>query len=402
MEDVTIESLIAQKRVVTTADLSNPTADYMVVGVYQNGTNKSKGDGTSYKNYVISIAELLGGGSTTPIAPGVIPQGTGPSITNGKWAFSGNDIYPLAPCSNIGTPANRIQTIYMCSEIDYATDLIWKSTTERMRLTATGNLGIGIVPTSPLHVKGAGDYLGNPVFRVENLSNTAYATINDDGNMYINSVQYTGIQWQVGGAMATQIITTGVDTVKHRLPTDWTWVRKTDDFILGGKSGVNWYFQAAAATSITPTAKVHIQGESATNADFALKVDNLASSPLIYVRNDGNVGIGIATPSEKLHVNGVTRIEDAIYIQNDGYLTFSAGTNVSLMAINGRYLSLRSTASYVEIQTNGLTRMTVKASGTINADGLQVGNVGLLSGDLYVDSAANILANGDLVVGRKV
>jgi hypothetical protein len=38
----------------------------------------------------------------------------------------------------------------------------------------------------------------------------------------------------------------------------------------------------------------------------------------------------------------------------------------------------------------------------VKAGGVQTGNVGLLSGDLYVDTAANILLNGDLVVGRKV
>jgi hypothetical protein len=33
---------------------------------------------------------------------------------------------------------------------------------------------------------------------------------------------------------------------------------------------------------------------------------------------------------------------------------------------------------------------------------LQVGNTGLFAGDLYVDTAANVLANGDLVLARKV
>ena len=45
--------------------------------------------------------------------------------------------------------------------------------------------------------------------------------------------------------------------------------------------------------------------------------------------------------------------------------------------------------------------MTIKSGGGINMS-LQTGNAGLSSGDLYVDTAANILANGDLVVGRKV
>jgi hypothetical protein len=60
MEDTTIESLIAQKRVVKRTDLLDPTNDYIVVGVYQNGTNKSKGDGTSYKNYALALSEIAG------------------------------------------------------------------------------------------------------------------------------------------------------------------------------------------------------------------------------------------------------------------------------------------------------------------------------------------------------
>jgi len=50
---------------------------------------------------------------------------------------------------------------------------------------------------------------------------------------------------------------------------------------------------------------------------------------------------------------------------------------------------------YVEI-------LRFKNTGIINVASMQTGNAGLASGDLYVDTAANILANGDLVVGRKV
>ena len=38
---------------------------------------------------------------------------------------------------------------------------------------------------------------------------------------------------------------------------------------------------------------------------------------------------------------------------------------------------------------------------TINVDDLQVGNATLASGDLYADTAANILASGDLIIARK-
>lgn len=54
------------------------------------------------------------------------------------------------------------------------------------------------------------------------------------------------------------------------------------------------------------SSKVHVQGEGATSATYALKVDNSASSPLLYVRNDGNVGIGVNTAAARLDISGGT------------------------------------------------------------------------------------------------
>ena len=51
-----------------------------------------------------------------------------------------------------------------------------------------------------------------------------------------------------------------------------------------------------------------IQGGSAIS-NYALSVTNSSSSSLLYVRGDGNVGIGTASPTEKLEVNG--KIKDS-------------------------------------------------------------------------------------------
>lgn len=53
-----------------------------------------------------------------------------------------------------------------------------------------------------------------------------------------------------------------------------------------------------------------VRGNGATNANFALKVNNSSSADLISVRNDGNVGIGNSTPTEKLDVTGSIRMND--------------------------------------------------------------------------------------------
>lgn len=46
-----------------------------------------------------------------------------------------------------------------------------------------------------------------------------------------------------------------------------------------------------------PTATTHIVGIDATSSNYSIKVDNSGSSPLLYVRNDTFVGIGVSAPS---------------------------------------------------------------------------------------------------------
>lgn len=64
----------------------------------------------------------------------------------------------------------------------------------------------------------------------------------------------------------------------------------------GGKVGFN--------KTSSLSALVNIKGTDSTSSNYSLKIDNSASSPLLYVRNDGNVGIGTTTPTAKLEVNG--------------------------------------------------------------------------------------------------
>jgi len=227
---------------------------------------------------------------------------------------------------------------------------------------------------------------------------------------------------------------------------------------------------------ISPTSKVHIHGADSTSSNYALKVDNSASSPLLYVRNDGKVGIGTSTPSAKLDVNGqvVAGLGGGVVAANDSpfyavranagspnyysgfqyvfevgggvwgigmnyannefqFLTngastgkfifgygnpttphgkfimdmssgyFGANTTTPLATIHGIGLDSTSGNYALKIDNSSLSSLLkVRNDGLISMPSLQIGNVGLVSGDLYVDTSANILANGDLVVGRKV
>ena len=56
--------------------------------------------------------------------------------------------------------------------------------------------------------------------------------------------------------------------------------------------------------TLNPAARVDIIGTGNTSASTSLSVKNSSSTSLLFVRDDGNVGIGTTSPIAKLHVGG--------------------------------------------------------------------------------------------------
>ena len=90
-----------------------------------------------------------------------------------------------------------------------------------------------------------------------------------------------------------------------------------------------------------------IQGGSAIS-NYALSVTNSSSSSLLYVRGDGNVGIGTGSPSEKLDVNGNvkgTLIKDQYgTLRSQRVITITGNTTLSEIH-NGAILHITNTCN---------------------------------------------------------
>ena len=64
--------------------------------------------------------------------------------------------------------------------------------------------------------------------------------------------------------------------------------------------------------TLTPAARVDILGTGSTSATTSLHVRNSGSTSLLFVRDDGNVGIGTTSPGKKLDVAGDINASGAI------------------------------------------------------------------------------------------
>jgi len=71
-----------------------------------------------------------------------------------------------------------------------------------------------------------------------------------------------------------------------------------------GNVGIGTFAYDLTNMATGPRSKLEIRGQDSTNQHSALNVTNDVLSSLLFVRDDGNVGIGTATPSAKLHMVG--------------------------------------------------------------------------------------------------
>ena len=78
--------------------------------------------------------------------------------------------------------------------------------------------------------------------------------------------------------------------------------------------------------TLTPAARVEIMGSGSTSATMGLSVKNSGGGSLFHVRDDGNVGVGVASPAYKLDVAGQVRSSSGGFVFPDGTVQTTAAT----------------------------------------------------------------------------
>jgi hypothetical protein len=266
--------------------------------------------------------------------------------------------------------------------------------------------GIGINTNTPsgfldvagdVYVRGTGNNLGTIYFKSQVVGDkTLYVGATNGGDLIMNGGSSIQLSTQGGSLNAlgssTQIhIGHGYDganttQIIRFLPAAKEMMRMTTSGTMGiglPTSASSYAGNSVQLFSTQPysNTRVHIAGSGANSSSAALIVTNSGISPLFYVRNDGNIGIGTTTPTSTLHVAG-----DVLATGS-----FIGGSGTALLPsfefINDPDTGLFSPAANTfGISTSGVERLRVDSVGNIG-----IGTV-TPSGKLHV--SGTIIASG--------
>jgi hypothetical protein len=214
------------------------------------------------------------------------------------------------------------------------------SATERMRITSTGNVGIGNTsPFALLHV-GAGS--------AGSLPDGAGASFNPQ---VVHSVTsgVAGIEAMVNDGTFNRRIGLFMDQTNAVGGITMTESSTAIPFVIRNAGGERMRITSGGDVGIgttSPSARLHVSGSTTTNL--------LVGTSDLFVSSSGNVGIGTNTPVTTLQVNGTTR---ATRINSTGGIVdFDAQTGNNFIQV---------ASSNMSFANNGAVNAYISSSGNV-------------------------------------
>jgi hypothetical protein len=198
----------------------------------------------------------------------------------------------------------------------------WSSTALRIypnkNITFDGNVGIGTTsPASRFHVSFQNDFDGlriqnsnrghNYLLTTAGTSAEFFSIYDVDNSQYLYQVGSNGHGFLTGGSTKMVITSSGNVGIGTTSPS-----AKIHGVNNNFSTTQGFLFEGYANSYSTTTPVVYIKGNweytGGRSTDPILKVAAYNDPNGFYIIHNGNVGIGVTTPSERLHVSGRARI----------------------------------------------------------------------------------------------
>jgi len=278
-----------------------------------------------------------------------------------------------------------------CSELGGISFLTGTPSTEKVRIIANGNVGVGTqAPGARLHVSGGAVLLDNNqgVFLKNTSGADKRALLADASNvLHIGGgggLGFDRIDFDLGNAGLVMTAVGGNIGIGTPAPD-----RKLTIAQAGAATGVFENIKNGAHEILFGVDNTAIVS-AMTASDLQLRTNN---APRVVIQaNTGNVGIGLNSPLQKLHVaGGFMRVDgvgnEQVYIGGDG-----AGKDVQLGSFNPTVTNV----ALWNATTN--TRMDLFARNIIFTGNLTGGGKGGYVMDQFINALDEVLEEGDVVV----